>query len=418
MKEALRTIHLVKWLLLLAATSFGLRSAASGANESNASITVASYYFPNYHPGDPRNDKYKGKGWSEWELVKAAKPRFAGEHQPNVPLWGYTDESDPKVMARKIGVAADNGINAFIFDWYYYDDGPFLQGCLDDGFLKATNVNRITFALMWANHDWFDLHPSKRGTPQKLLYPGKVTPEHFDQICDYVIQHYFLHPSYWRIDGKPYFSFYDLNKLLDDFNSVEATRAALDKFRAKTLAAGLPGLHLNAVVWGQPILPGEKTLVDPAKLIRELGFDSVTSYVWIHHVPLNEAQTDYNKVRDAYFHYWDQAEKKFGVPYFPNVSMGWDSSPRCNQTDKFGNFGYPFTNTIKDNTPENFRTALEMTKRRLLARKNGPRILNINCWNEWTEGSYLEPDTVNGMKYLEAVRDVFGENRFALKSTR
>src|ERR1039458_2574209 len=136
---------------------------------------------------------------------KTPKPRCGGEHQPNVPLGGYTDESDPKVMARKIGVAADNGINAFIFDWYYYDDGPFLQGCLDDGFLKATNVNRITFALMWANHDWFDLHPSKRGTPQKLLYPGKVPPERFDQICDYVIQHYFLHPSYWRIDGKPYF---------------------------------------------------------------------------------------------------------------------------------------------------------------------------------------------------------------------
>ena len=28
----------------------------------------------------------------------------------------------------------------------------------------------------------------------------------------------------------------------------------------------------------------------------------------------------------------------------------------------------------------------------------------------WTEGSYLEPDTVYGMAYLEAIRDVFGEN--------
>ena len=74
------------------------------------------------------------------------------------------------------------------------------------------------------------------------------------------------------------------------------------------------------------------------------------------------------------------------------------------------NSGYPFTNTIKDNSPERFRTALERTKQRLLAQPDaaGPRILNINCWNEWTEGSYLEPDTVNGMKYLEAVRDVFG----------
>ena len=65
-------------------------------------------------------------------------------------------------------------------------------------------------------------------------------------------------------------------------------------------------------------------------------------------------------------------------------------------------------NTIGGNTPARFRKALEMTKQRLLTRKNGPRILNINCWNEWTEGSYLEPDVVNGLKYLEAIRDVFG----------
>jgi hypothetical protein len=142
-------------------------------------------------------------------------------------------------------------------------------------------------------------------------------------------------------------------------------------------------------------------------LVRDLGFDSVTDYVWIHHVPLTEQQTDYNNVRDAYLTYWDQAEKEFGVPYFPNVSMGWDPSPRCNQSDKFGNFGYPFTNTIKNNTPDNFRTALEMVKQRLLAEPNGPYILDINCWNEWTEGSYLEPDTVHGMAYLKAVKHVF-----------
>ena len=115
-----------------------------------------------------------------------------------------------------------------------------------------------------------------------------------------------------------------------------------------------------------------------------------------------------NEVRDNYFAYWLQAERRFGVPYYPNVTMGWDSSPRAHQDDEFGNFGYPFTNTISGNTPDRFREALEMTKRRLLAKPGGPRILNINCWNEWTEGSYLEPDQRNGMKYLEAVRDVFG----------
>jgi hypothetical protein len=377
------------------------------ADAARSRIQVAVYYFPNYHPGDARNTKLKGEGWSEWELVKAAKPRFPGHEQPKTPLWGYGDESDPKVMQKKIAAAADNGVDAFIFDWYYYDDGPFLNDCLDRGYLHAPNRKRVKFALMWANHDWIDIHPYRRGTPYKLLYPGRVSPENFEKICDHVITDYFRQPSYWKIDGKPYFSFYDLSKLVENFGSVPAARAALDRFRAKAHATGLPGLHLNAVAWGQPILPGEKRPTDLARLIRDLGFDSVTSYVWIHHVPLNEPQTDYNQVRDAYNAYWDRAASMYGLPFFPNVSMGWDSSPRAGQEDAFGNFGYPFTNTIGGNTPERFREALDIARRRLLAQQNGPRILTINSWNEWTEGSYIEPDTTHGEKYLEAIRDVF-----------
>lgn len=390
------------------AVSMSLSSGPGRELPKEPEITVASYYFGNYHPGDPRNTQMKGKDWSEWELVKAAKPRFPGHMQPNVPLWGYTDESDPKAMAQKIAAAADHGVDAFIFDWYYYNDGPFLDGALDLGFLKARNNSRLKFALMWANHDWLEIHPHKLGTQPPVLFPGTVTPENFDKICDFVIEKYFKHPSYLRVEGKPYFSLYELTKLLDGFGSVAATRQALDRFRAKAIKAGLPGLHLNAVVWGQPILPGEGTPLDAAKLVDELGFDSVTSYVWIHHVGLPQVQTDYNYVRNQYFKYWTEAAEKFKQPYFPNVTMGWDSSPRANQDDTFGNFGYPFMNTIGGNTPERFREALLMTKQRLLANPTGPRMLNINCWNEWTEGSYLEPDKRNGMKFLEAVKAIFG----------
>lgn len=381
-----------------------------GGGETNArhDITVASYYFGNYHPGDPRNEANKGHGWSEWELVKAAKPRFPGHQQPKVPAWGYVDESDTVVMAKKIDAAADHGIDAFIFDWYCYNDGPFLNRPIDNGFLNAKNNNRIKFAFMWANHDWKELHPYRRGTPARILYPGVVTPENFGKICDHLIKDYFQHPSYWKIDGKPYFSFYDLTKLIENFGSVPATRAALDQFRDKAKAAGLPGLHLNAVVWGKAILPGEKTPVDAKQLVRDLAFDSVTSYVWIHHVSLPDQITDYNKVREGYFQYWDKARGMFDVPYFPNVTMGWDPSPRADQRYPYGNSGYPFTNTIGNNTPENFQHALELTKERILAQPGGPRILNINCWNEWTEGSYLEPDAIHGMKYLDAVKSVFG----------
>ena len=83
------------------------RAATNTYSAQVRPITVASYYFGNYHPGDARNTKLKGKDWSEWELVKAAKPRFSGHHQPNVPLWGYMDESDPRVMAAKIAAAAE-----------------------------------------------------------------------------------------------------------------------------------------------------------------------------------------------------------------------------------------------------------------------------------------------------------------------
>jgi hypothetical protein len=50
-----------------------------------------------------------------------------------------------------------------------------------------------------------------------------------------------------------------------------------------------------------------------------------------------------------------------------------------------------------------------------MSRPPNERILNINCWNEWTEGSYLEPDTVQGMKYLEAVKAVFGTKTQSIK---
>jgi hypothetical protein len=108
-------------LLAVAAVAATLLGAdATNASSATQPVTVVSYYFGNYHPGDPRNAKTKGATWSEWELVRNAKPRFPGHQQPHVPWWGYQDESDPAVMANKINAAADHGISAFIFDWYYY----------------------------------------------------------------------------------------------------------------------------------------------------------------------------------------------------------------------------------------------------------------------------------------------------------
>jgi hypothetical protein len=54
---------------------------------------------------------------------------------------------------------------------------------------------------------------------------------------------------------------------------------------------------------------------------------------------------------------------------------------------------------------------MEVVKERLEKRPANQRVVTLNSWNEWTEGSYLEPDTVHGLAYLEAIRDVFGAKR-------
>ena len=371
--------------------------------------TLAAYYFGNYHPGDPRNTRLKGSAeWSEWELVREARPRFPGHLQPRVPLWGYGDESDPAVMAQKIDAAADHGLDVFIFDWYYYNDGPFLERSLDRGYLGAPNNGRVKFALMWANHDWVDIHPARRGVTPALLYPGAVTPATFETIADLVIGRYFRHPSYWRIAGRPYFSFYDLGKLLASFGGVEETRAALEAFRERARTAGVGELHLNAVAWGRPILPREQTPAYLPKLVNDLGLDSTTSYVWVHHVGLPELETDYNWARDRYLEDFANNEPLYSVPCYPNVTLGWDSTPRCHPESEFAPVCYPFSNTISGNTPARFQEALSRVCALVKDRPTDQRIVTINSWNEWTEGSYLEPDNINGMGYLEAMARVKG----------
>ncbi|MHB0857988.1 MAG: glycosyltransferase WbsX family protein [Anaerolineae bacterium] len=369
-------------------------------------IQVAAYYFPQYHP-DPRNDAWHGQGWSEWELVRRAEPRFPGHQQPRVPLWGYEDESLPEVMARKIDAAADHGLDAWIWDWYWYEDGPFLQRALEEGFLKARNADRLRFALMWANHDWLDIHPAKRSSPPHLLAPGSVSLAAFETATEHMLRTYLGHPSYWRLEGGLYFSVYEIVRLIRGLGGLEATRGALDGFRARTRAAGLGDLHLNAVVWGLQVLPGELPITDANALLGALGLDSVTSYVWVHHQRMDGfPTTDYRAYAERCLQDWPALAARYALPYFPNVTMGWDSSPRTVASDVFGDTGYPFTSVLANNTPDAFRAALLAARAHLLA-QNGPRVLTLNAWNEWTEGSYLEPDTVHGLAYLEAIRDVF-----------
>ena len=373
---------------------------------------VSVYYFPNYHKGDAFNEQWHGKGWMEWELLKKATPRFEGHDQPKIPLWGYEDESEISVMEKKIETAYKYGINNLIFDWYWYEKGPFLNKPLDNAFLRASNREKIKFSLMWANHDWAEIHPVSKAyhNSQKIQLSGKISKDEFFNAIDYIIANYFTQPNYYRLDGGLYFSIYEVNKLLAIFGTMEGVKSCIKEIRKRVKEAGLGELNLNAIVFGLSSLAYETGCKLDGKELKELGFDSATSYVWIHEHSIDFPVQEYSSFREICEKDFERLSNKYkGIPYYPNVTCGWDSSPRTVQSDVYENIGYPYTGILKNNNKEEFEIALRNVKAKLDKSDLQTKMFTVNAWNEWTEGSYLEPDTVEGFGKLEAIKKVFKE---------
>lgn len=370
---------------------------------------IMAYYFPNWHV-DPRNEKWHGEKWTEWNVVKYSIARYPGHQQPKKPLWGFEDEADPEVMAKKIDTAAAYGVNGFIFDWYFYDDGPYRNRCIEEGFLKAANVDKAKFALMWCNHDAVQAHPGSRAFPRAVLCPGNVTAELFRRATQYCIDNYFAHPSYLRLEGKLYFSIYKVDQMVRELGGEAVARELFDDFRFRVEQAGLGQLHLNAVYvgyqWANSVYDQTETdRVDA--LTSALGLDSRSGHTWFwtqEEFPF----IDYGKVAqenvDCYRHFCQD----FKLPYNPVFQFGWDSSPRALQSDVYANIGYPFLQIISGATPEQVEKYLRLTKEFLQSDESNGDLLLLHSWNEWTEGTYLEPDEENQFGYLQAILNTFG----------
>jgi len=373
---------------------------------------VAAYYYPNYHL-DAANQIRHGEGWTEWELVKKATPRFLGHKQPLQPMFGYQDEADPAVMEEKIQMALDHSVNCFIFDWYWHNEGPHLDQCLNKGFLQAQNNHKLKFALMWANHDMVDIHPISRASQPSVFNSGSVTPEIFHQMTNTLMDEYFSKENYLTINGGKYFSIYELNKFIQSFGSLKEAKKAIEGFRERVDKKHLWPIHLNCIIGRHGLLPGESydSSSQTMKHVKELGFDSITSYVWIHHIDIPHfPSTDYRYYSELAMKDWAKSAELSDLPYYPNVTVGWDASPRVIASDMFENRGYPYTPVLTDNTPEALKNVLSEAKKYLDKSGLSEKLLTINAWNEWTEGSYLEPDLETGFQRLEAVKEVFHSN--------
>lgn len=356
---------------------------------------IAVYYFPSWH-ADRRYGEWFGEGWTEWELVKRARPRFSGHRQPLKPLWGYADESQPDVMARSCDTAAAHGVDAFLFDWYWYEESDFLNVPLDHTYLELTDVP-VKFALMWANHDWVNVFPARVGHELELMLPTAINRDQFRHMTDRIIDKYMTDTRYWRVDGGAYFSIFKPDLFIDWMGGTSATRDVLDDFRDRARRRGAGDLHL-CVMDHMPLDAAGQAQ------IRDIGMDSVTSYNWGKDLPIDQGlSVPYRKWRDIARAKWEPRMATFPVPFRPNVSMGWDSTARVDQGDELELSEWPFLPVVVDNTPDEFEASVRDALA-LVQPVPTARYITVNAWNEWTEGSYLEPDTEHGMAYLEALR--------------
>ena len=118
---------------------------------------IAAYIWPSYTGKEFRARQFWPDGIGEWQTVMSVPSRMplkpADYEWDRKPIWGCCDEADPKVMEMQIDEAVKHGVNVFIYDWYWYDRRPFLEQCLDEGFLGASNNEKMKFYIMWANHD-------------------------------------------------------------------------------------------------------------------------------------------------------------------------------------------------------------------------------------------------------------------------
>lgn len=361
---------------------------------------VAAYIWPAYTGDEPRTRIFWPEGMGEWQTVKAAGPKFEGHTWPRRPLWGYVNEADPYVMEMEIAAAVDHGVNVFIYDWYWYDRRPFLENCLNDGFLKAKNNGDMKFYLMWANHDAVQLWDKRNSHDgSTVVWEGSQPPSEFRRAMKHVIESYFHLPNYYTIDGKPVFMIYDVPNMVKGLGGIDSARKELDWFREECVRAGLPGVHLQFTMWSDGAtnisgVDGEKNV--SAREFGSLGFDSCSHYQFVHFTNIDR---NYEDVLPDVKAEWARLEKEFPFPYFPHISMGWDNNPRF--------IGFR-PGVMKNCTPENIEKGLRMAKEYIDAHPELPPLVTINSWNEWTETSYLEPDDLYGYGYLEAIKRVFG----------
>ncbi|GLB51554.1 glycosyl transferase [Neptunitalea chrysea] len=355
---------------------------------------VIAFYLPQFHP-IPENDKFWGKGFTEWTNVGKAKPLFKGHYQPRVPAdLGYYDLRMPEAREAQAEMAKEAGVEGFMYWHYWFGNGKRL---LEKPFneVLASGKPDFPFCLGWANHSWSTHSWNSETQWQKdqniveQLYPGKEDYiNHFNTVLPA-----FKDKRYITVDDKPLFLIYAAKDIPDP-------KEFIDLWRELALKNGLKGIHFVAMHGGW---------MNDIQEYYDWGFDAVNSRALWHaeakakgkYQKLVEHKLrkkfggvtldkyDYEKVMK---HYFTEFDKKDNV--YPTVIPQWDRSARSGRRAVI----------YHGSTPELFKKHLEEGLEIIKDKPEENKILFLKSWNEWAEGNYMEPDLKFGHGYLDALK--------------
>jgi glycosyltransferase involved in cell wall biosynthesis len=351
------------------------KGAAPATGDANL-VKLIAYYLPQFHP-IPENDEWWGKGFTEWTNVSRARPQFPEHYQPRLPTdLGHYDLRVPEVMHEQVALARKYAVSGFCFYYYWFNGRRVLEKPLDNWL--APGAPDFPFCICWANENW-----SRRwdGSENELLLEQKYN-EGFEQEFIDDIAPILKDARYIRVDGAPLLQIYRVTEFKDPVGSAAALRRA-------AAGHGIEKLHLcvvqsfgisdprpygfdSAVEFSPPHV--DRLLLDPKRMggVLDTFEGYMEDYVGVAAQSINHPPTDYTRYRGC----------------FPT----WDNTARRKSR------GHIFVNE----SPKAYANWLRFLVHEALVRRDDVEpLIFINAWNEWAEGTYLEPDERYGHGLLE-----------------
>ena len=348
----------------------------------DAAVRAIAFYLPQFHPF-AQNDEWWGKGFTEWTNVGKARPLFPGHYQPHCPIHlGYYDLRVPQIMQEQARLARNYGVSGFAY-YFYWFAGQLLMETPLEAMLADPEVD-LPFCMIWANENW-----TRRwdGQDQEVLIAQDHSLDDSSAMLEY-LRKFMEDDRYIRVNGKPLFIIYRAT-LIPDFAET------LKMWRAEAKRMGLGDLYVvSAQTFGH---------ADP----RDLGLDAAIEFP-PHNITPREVSgliprlaKDFQGGIYEYPEVVSTATRQDEPNYtlFRTCMLSWDNTARRNlRASVFTDFSLTrYAQWLSSNVE---RAAKDPR------RSDDERLVFINAWNEWAEGTHLEPDQKHGFGYLEATRSV------------